>query len=159
MAVRVVQGNLLLAEADTLVNPVNCLGVQGAGLARQFRDRFPELDAEYRELCRSRLLRLGNPLLSSDGRVLWFPTKHHWRERSRLWDIDRGLQAFVQRWGDDSRSWAFPALGCGLGGLSWDDVLPRMQAKLGEVRGDALVYSPQQAPSRRTQVLGGKAEA
>ncbi|MGN6031452.1 MAG: macro domain-containing protein [Thermomicrobiales bacterium] len=60
MAVRIVQGNLLLAETDTLVNPVNCIGVQGAGLARQFRDRFPGLDAEYRAACRSGRLRLGS---------------------------------------------------------------------------------------------------
>lgn len=77
MIVRIVRGDLFASGADVLVNPVNCLGVQGAGLARQFRDRFPALDEEYREACRSGALRLGNPVLSDDGRVLWFPTKHH----------------------------------------------------------------------------------
>jgi O-acetyl-ADP-ribose deacetylase (regulator of RNase III) len=149
MAVRIVRGNLFMSDADVLVNPVNCLGVQGAGLARQFHDRYPVLDEAYRDACRSGLLRLGNPLLSEDGRVLWFPTKHHWRERSRLQDIDRGLQAFIEQWGEDPRSWAFPALGCGLGGLSWDQVRPLMEARLGEVQGEVLIYAPEKAPMHR----------
>ena len=149
MSIRIVRGDLFASGADVLVNPVNCVGVQGAGLARQFRDRFPELDAEYRAACRSGALRLGNPLLSDDGRVLWFPTKHHWRERSRLQDIDRGLQTFVEQWGEDPRSWAFPALGCGLGGLSWDQVRPLMEARLGEVQGEVLIYAPEKAPMHR----------
>jgi len=149
MTVRFVHGNLLLADADTLVNPVNCVGVQGAGLARQFREWFPELDAEYRAACRSGTLRLGHPVLSADGRVLWFPTKHHWRDRSRLPDLERGLLAFEAVWGEDLRSWAFPALGCGLGRLSWDQVGPLMEAHLGAVQGDVLIYRPEHvAPLR-----------
>lgn len=147
MALHIVHGDLFSSEADVIVNPVNCVGVQGAGLARQFLHRYAALDEEYRDACRSGRLRLGNPVLSEDGRILWFPTKHHWRERSRLSDIDRGLQSFVQRWGEDPRSWAFPALGCGLGGLQWEQILPLMEARLGRVHGEVMVYAPR-SPNR-----------
>lgn len=149
MPLRFVRGNLLLADADTLVNPVNCVGVQGAGLARQFREHFPDLDVQYRAACRLGMLTLGNPLLSADGRVLWFPTKHHWRERSRLHDIDRGLQRFVIQWGEDPRSWAFPALGCGLGGLDWRPVRQLMECHLVDVAGNVTVYQPLSADRER----------
>lgn len=143
MPIRIVRGDLFASGADVLVNPVNCVGVQGAGLARQFRDRFPELDAEYRAACRSGLLRLGNPVLSEDGRVLWFPTKQHYQDCSRIAPITAGLVTLVERWGQDpDRSWAFPALGCGLGGLSWDEVRPIMERWLGQMRGEVLMYEP-----------------
>lgn len=142
MPVRFTRGDLFASGADILVNPVNCVGVQGAGLARQFRERFPALDAEYRQACADGILMLGTPVLSSDGRVLWFPTKHHWRDRSQESDIDRGLQAFVAQWGEDPRSWAFPALGCGLGGLDWADVRPLIERRLAEVVWDVVIYEP-----------------
>ncbi|MGB3328569.1 MAG: macro domain-containing protein [Thermomicrobiales bacterium] len=135
-------GDLFASGSDVLVNPVNCVGVQGAGLARQFRERFPDLDAEYREVCRDGRLKIGGPVLSRDGSVLWFPTKHHWRDRSRMTDVVAGLLTFVDRFTDDPRSWAFPALGCGLGGLDWRHVRREMTWYLERVAGDVMVYEP-----------------
>lgn len=151
MAVHVVREDLFSSQADTIVNPVNCIGVQGAGLARQFLRRCPALDAEYREACRSGVLRLGNPVLSRDGRVLWFPTKHHWRTRARLSDIDRGLQVFAAQWGQDPRTWAFPALGCGLGRLAWEDVRPVMEKHLAGVVGEVLIVEPMSGKRPKTR--------
>ena len=84
-----------------------------------------------------------HPVLSEDGRILWFPTKQHYRDQSRNTPITAGLVTLVERWGQDpDRSWAFPALGCGLGGLAWDEVRPIMERWLGQMRGEVLIYEP-----------------
>ncbi|MGN6485742.1 MAG: macro domain-containing protein [Thermomicrobiales bacterium] len=83
--------------------------------------------------------------------MLWFPTKQHWHERSRMADIEGGLLAIEALWGEDLRSWAFPALGCGLGGLSWDQVRPLMEAHLAVVAGDVVVYEPPAPPQPRNR--------
>lgn len=40
--VELTRGNILEADADALVNTVNCVGVMGRGIALQFRKAFPE---------------------------------------------------------------------------------------------------------------------
>lgn len=129
-------GDLLKAEVDALVNPVNCVGKAGRGLALQFRTHFPENFAAYAEACRTNCLQLGSSHVFATSRpapafIINFPTKYHWRDNSRLSAIEDGLADLV----DVIRiyqiqSIAIPALGCGLGGLSWLDVRPRIVAAL-----------------------------
>ena len=49
-----VQGDLFASGCEALVNPVNCVGVMGKGLALQFRRRFPANFAAYRDSCAPR---------------------------------------------------------------------------------------------------------
>lgn len=150
--IRYVTGNILDDDAEALVNPVNCVGVMGAGLAQQFKHRFPVYDLDYRDLCESQLLVPGRVRLhrypaSGDPGCLWivsFPTKRHWRDPSELVWIDDGLYDLI-RLVDNSgiRSIALPMLGCGLGGLPWPDVLSLIKwhfSRLPDV--DARVYGP-----------------
>lgn len=54
------RGNILdETDADALVNPVNCVGVMGAGLALQFRKRYPEMFQSYREACEASKMHVG----------------------------------------------------------------------------------------------------
>lgn len=133
MPVTTIQGDIFDSQAQTLVNPVNCRGVMGGGLARVFATRYPTMLAEYRARCAAEELRPGTLHLftSSVPWVLNFPTKDHWRSPSRLAYIERGLEYFVAHyaaWG--VASIAFPRLGCGLGGLSWGAVEPVMRRYL-----------------------------
>ncbi|MBI3326663.1 MAG: macro domain-containing protein, partial [Nitrospinae bacterium] len=115
-------GDIRKQDAEALVNTVNCVGVMGRGVALQFRNVYPENYKAYRESCARReiqpgrmfvfdLNRLVNPRL-----IINFPTKRHWKGKSRLDDVRSGLQDLVkvlQQHKVDSV--AVPPLGCGLG--------------------------------------------
>jgi O-acetyl-ADP-ribose deacetylase (regulator of RNase III) len=135
--VRIIYGDLFGSRAQTWVNPVNCVGVMGKGLALSFRQRFPEMHADYCARCAAHQVRLGEPYLYAPGAAPWvlnFPTKGHWRERSRLDSIEAGLSylaGHAEAWGITSL--AMPALGCGAGQLRWDDVEPVIRRILGSL--------------------------
>lgn len=74
--------NIFESDTDVIVNPVNLEGVMGAGLAKQFREKFPLLEATYKEACKQRKfyagvvgyrspLGDGNEILISDGRAMF----------------------------------------------------------------------------------------
>lgn len=131
------------APSQTLVNPVNCVGVMGAGLALEFKRRYPAMFDAYRRNCASGLLDVGSLQLhkSPEKWVLNFPTKRHWRDPSRLEWIDAGLAKFVATYAARGiESVSLPMLGCGLGGLRWDDVRPLMERHIGALPIRVLVH-------------------
>lgn len=116
---RIINGNIFDSTADVLVNPVNCVGVMGAGLAKRFKSRFPENYQSYKVVCDLRDLRPGNYFLFSGSkpRILNFATKDHWREPSKLDWIEEGLNKLIKETWAKDLSFAFPLLGGGLGGI------------------------------------------
>ncbi len=105
----------------------------GKGLASAFKKRYPDMFKTYRELCQEKRLDIGRLWLwkASDQWVLNFPTKKHWRNPSKLSYIEAGLKKFVGQYEQRGiREIAFPRLGCGNGGLDWDDVRPLMERYL-----------------------------
>lgn len=152
------------ADAEALVNTVNCVGVMGRGIALQFKNRFEENFKAYKKACDAGSLHLGGLFVYDYGSlfnpryIINFPTKDHWRSRSRLADIDAGLDALVKEIEQRNiRSIAIPPLGCGLGGLEWNDVRPRIEralAKLPDVQ--VLVYEPAGAPKAETMARARK---
>lgn len=118
--------DIFTTTAPVLVNPVNCVGVMGAGLAKQFKEKYPRMFAEYRKQVAARRMRIGKMWVwfeDANRTIVNFPTKDHWRQKSRLDEIQLGL--------NDLRTLcqllrikhiAVPALGCGLGELNWADV-------------------------------------
>lgn len=124
----------------TLVNTVNTVGVMGAGLAKEFKRRYPELNRLYRAACQSGEFGIGYILdwRSVNGRrVLCFPTKKHWRNPSRLEYIELGLRELATM---NLEAVALPMLGCGLGGLAWVDVRALMIEYLGDLPGTYYVH-------------------
>jgi O-acetyl-ADP-ribose deacetylase (regulator of RNase III) len=149
-------GNLLDADVDALVNSVNTVGVMGKGVALQFRRAFPANYRAYVAACRRGEVELGKMFVWETGRmrprlIINFPTKAHWRAKSRLDAIEKGLadlrRVLIQR---DVESVALPPLGCGLGGLRWGDVRPRIEAALGDLPIPVLVFPPHGAPEPAT---------
>lgn len=148
--VREVTGDLLDDDAQALVNPVNCVGVMGKGLAKAFRDRWPAMFEAYREHCAIGAMLPGsvhvwaNPEPEGPRWVLNVATKNHWRDPSRIeWVADgaRELVRTARRLG--ATSLAVPALGAGLGGLSWGDVRPVMVDSLVDLhQADVRLYAP-----------------
>lgn len=151
-------GSLLGAHADALVNTVNTVGVMGKGLALQFKQAYPGNFRAYQAACKRGEVRLGRmfvyeaPNLGQPRYVINFPTKGHWRSRSRLDDIRTGLRDLRQVIADCGiRSIAVPPLGCGNGGLDWRDVRLLITAALGDLTDvRVLVYPPQEGPSPET---------
>ena len=138
-----VTGNLLDSTAQTFVNPVNTVGVMGKGLARAFKHNYPDMFAQYKHYCDDGRLDIGKLHLykTSAKWILNFPTKKHWRSKSKLEYIELGLQKFVDTYEQQGiTSIAFPQLGCGLGGLLWDDVRPVMERYLNDLPIDVFIY-------------------
>lgn len=132
--IHITSGNLLEADVDALVNTVNCVGFMGKGIALQFKQAFPENFAAYEKACHAGEVRPGRMFIFETRSMIGpkyiinFPTKRHWKGNSKMEDIESGLKALiadVDRLG--IKSIAVPPLGCGLGGLNWSDVRPRIE--------------------------------
>lgn len=139
--IRFIVGDIFSQPADVYVNPVNCAGTMGKGLALKFKECFPDINFPYVKACEARIIKPGQPALvpsRTNGRqenpwvplVCLFPTKDHWRDPSRIEWVRRGLTWCCQnqpegllKEGDHRPTWAFPLLGAGLGGLDVYDVV------------------------------------
>lgn len=136
-----VKGNIFESPAQCLVNPVNCEGVMGKGLALQFKRRFPETFKSYRAECSEFSLWIGKlHVFDENGKtIVNFPTKDTWREASKIKYIRRGLAALKEFLSSGYvKSIAIPPLGCGLGGLDWNEVKPIICQYLGSL--DVCIY-------------------
>ncbi len=143
-------GDILAAEAEALVNSVNCVGVMGRGIALQFKNAYPQNFKAYKRACDrgdvqpGRMFVFETGLLANPKYIINFPTKRHWRGKSRMEDIEAGLVALVEEIERRGiRSVALPPLGSGLGGLHWPEVRSRIEhtlSALPDVR--AVVFEP-----------------
>ena len=159
---------MFFSRMQTLTISVNCVGVMGAGLASRAKWQFPRLYVEYQKMCKERKLDLGRPqivrmekslsetLLDDVGALngtlpgtwfLLFPTKRHFRQKASMHGIKKGLEYVVthyEEWGIESL--AVPALGCGLGWLSWAHVGPLICSILQKLHIPVEVYLPLESP-------------
>lgn len=128
--------------AEGLVNPVNCQGVAGRGLALQFKERFPANDAYYRFACYLSYLQPGGvaPFCDAGTWIFNLATKNHWRKPSQLRWLRRGALQLARACDEKRiRTLALPRVGCGLGGLPWPRVRPLMVESFAPLE-DCVVY-------------------
>ncbi|HPB18254.1 MAG TPA: macro domain-containing protein [Candidatus Cloacimonas sp.] len=144
--IKVLTGDILSSSMQTKVNTVNCVGVMGKGIAKLFKLQYPEMYEDYVERCKAGEVQEGIPYLYKDifgNQILNFPTKKHWKDLSNLAIISKGLDFFIQHYHDwDINSIAFPPLGCGNGGLLWQQVGPVMYQKLSQIDIPVEIYAP-----------------
>ena len=153
--IKITQGDILKADVEALVNTVNCIGVMGRGIALQFSKAFPENSRIYKSACDKKLLHPGMMLVYDLNRfenpryIINFPTKRHWKGRSRIEDIKSGLKALIEEVHKRSiHSIAIPPLGCGLGGLDWEQVRPMIENAFESLPSiNVLLYEPAGAPA------------
>ena len=152
------QGNLLDAGTEAVVNTVNTVGVMGKGIALQFRETFPDNYKAYLDAIKRGEVKIGSMLVTKTGNlnglqyIVNFPTKEHWRNPSRIEYIEKGLVDLRKIIQDLSiQSIAVPPLGCGNGGLHWDDVRPLIEKHLGDLPAEILVYEPNAVVLQRLQ--------
>lgn len=139
-------GNIFESNMQTIVNTINCVGVMGKGIALEFKKKYPQMYKEYVGMCARGEIKPGEPYLYRDilgTSILNFPTKDHWKSPSKLSYIIDGLNWFIKNYAELSiTSIAFPPLGCGNGGLSWELVGPIMYHTLKDLPIDVEIYAP-----------------
>jgi len=160
----VVDGDMFFSQAQTLTVSVNTVGVMGKGVASRAKYQFPDVYVHYQDVCRSHKLQIGKPVLykreasfdyeladepstlenvNAETWFLLFPTKRHWRDDSKIEDIEAGLRWIVENYKKEGiKSLALPALGCGLGRLDWKDVGPLICRYLSALDIPVCVYLP-----------------
>jgi O-acetyl-ADP-ribose deacetylase (regulator of RNase III) len=152
-----VEGNLLEADVDALVNTVNEVGLMGKGIALQFREAFPVSARQYAVAARHGDVRVGHVFVTRDDSldgpkwIIHFPTKRNWRQPSQLVWVRDGLHDLVRVVREHQiESIALPPLGCGNGGLGWDDVRREIETAFAGVDGvRVMVYEPLVAEQAR----------
>lgn len=142
-------GDILCDDSEAVVNPVYCVGVIGRGLALRFRKAYPEVFKLYAEACKRGEVLPGRMFVAETGAlvpryVINFPTKRRWQDKSRMEDLEDGLDALVLLIKERKiRSISVPPLGAGLGGLDWTEVRQRIIAKMETCDGvDVTIYEP-----------------
>jgi O-acetyl-ADP-ribose deacetylase (regulator of RNase III)/uncharacterized protein YwgA len=149
-----IHGDILKSDVEALVNTVNCVGVMGRGIAMQFKNAFPENYKAYKCYCDQKKLKPGQLFVYELGRfenpkyIINFPTKNHWRGKSRIEYIQSGLQTLTEELKKRNiHSVSIPPLGCGLGGLDWNEVRPIIEeAFSGLVDLNVFLYEPGRTP-------------
>lgn len=147
--IKYVTGNLLESDAEVLVNTVNTVGVMGAGIAKQFKQKFPDMFNEYKLACRRDKLKCGGDIwpytyidMFKIKSILCIATKESWMFPSKIEWIERVLQNFVA-WADRCciKTVAFPKLGCNNGKLNWEkDVKSLMEKYLEPLEITCFIY-------------------
>jgi O-acetyl-ADP-ribose deacetylase (regulator of RNase III) len=159
VTVRLFQGDLLKQyEVDAIVNTVNCVGVMGKGIALQFKNKWPENFRRYQLACKAGEVRIGHMFVFDAGKlakpnyIINFPTKEHWRGKSKIEFIEQGLVDLISQVNQlNIKSIAVPPLGCGNGGLNWQEVRPLIEAAFSELPDvDVRLFEPTGTPSAKS---------
>jgi O-acetyl-ADP-ribose deacetylase (regulator of RNase III) len=131
---------------DVMVNTVNCVGVMGKGVAKEFKLRWPVMFEEYREKCSRGEILPGTLHVwgeDMDVTIVNLPTKRHWRDGSRYEDVESGLIAleeYLKTRGPITV--ALPPPGCGNGGLDWNVVKKMVSKHLSGVEALVTAFEP-----------------
>lgn len=143
-------GNILNETTEAVINTVNCVGIMGRGIALQFKKMYPDNFKEYAKACKKgevvpgKMFIYKNNALFNPKYIINFPTKRHWKGKSNIKDIENGLAALKNDIENLAlKSIAIPPLGCGLGGLEWNDVKYLIIEKLGGLEDvEIIIYEP-----------------
>lgn len=139
-----VQQDIFKSPAQVIVNTVNTVGVMGKGIAKRYKEIYPDMYKQYQKFCEQHLLDIGKLwIYKSDTKwILNFPTKKHWRQPSKIEYVEQGLKKFVETYEEKGiTSVSFPQLGCGNGGLDWEkEVRPLMEKYLKDLPIDVFVH-------------------
>lgn len=125
MAFRMVTGDLFDLGLPALGHGCNCVGAMGAGIAVEFKRRYPRMYLEYRRRCQHGRFQLGDIFVWEEPDLVIYnlATQPVPRPSATLAAIDTSVRAALA----DAQQRGLPRLGvprigAGLGGLDWNDV-------------------------------------
>lgn len=157
------RGNLLEDPSEALVNTVNTVGVMGKGIALQFKQAFPDVFLQYEKDCKKKEVQIGRmhvvkiDSLVGPKYIINFPTKQHWKEKSKMSYILSGLKDLIKVIKDlNIQSIAIPPLGCGNGGLEWSKVKPLIEDAFQDLQVTVHIYEPAGSPKVDEMKIGTK---
>ncbi|MGN1152446.1 MAG: macro domain-containing protein [Candidatus Gastranaerophilaceae bacterium] len=144
------KGNILQEQTEAIINTVNCVGIMGRGIALQFKNTYPNNFKAYKQACDKGEVQPGKMFVYSLGSlfnpkyIINFPTKRHWKGKSNINDIKLGLEALKQELIQYKiKSIAIPPLGCGLGGLKWEQIKPLIEQTFEDINDiEVIIYEP-----------------
>jgi len=140
--IEIKKGNIFTTNCHTIVNTINTVGIMGAGIAYEFKLRFPEMFEKYKNFCENGQIKIGNlwiyKLTKYDNEnyeyILNFPTKQHWEYPTKIEYLELGLQKFIDTYKQKGiLSIAFPLLGASKGGLSEEQSINIMKKYLKKI--------------------------
>lgn len=143
MSVKIIKGNIFTSECQSIVNTINCVGVMGAGIALEYRLRYPKMYLKYIQLCSEKKINIGLLWIykSPDKWVLNFPTKKHWKYPSKEEYLHEGLEKFCNTYKEKGiESIAFPLLGADKGGINQEKSLSIMKGYLDTIDIEVEIY-------------------
>jgi O-acetyl-ADP-ribose deacetylase (regulator of RNase III) len=149
MPIEFITGDLFAnrSHARALAHGCNCRGSMGAGVATGFRDRYPEMYAEYRRKCKAkpREFNLGDAWLWQARDQPWVfnlgTQEGVWRARASYEAIETALRSMRQQADNEGiTAIAVPRIGAGYGGLSWTKVRAVVETVFGDWSGTLYVY-------------------
>ena len=142
MSVTFKQGNIFSDLTYAIVNPVSCTGICGSGLDKVIKGKFPENYHMYRRYCDEGNLHPGSVFITGKRPVIInAAVTSRWGDPPRIEWVREVIMNVVRNLPKGYKV-AFPALGCGEGGLEWNDV-KREFNMLDREDIDAVVYEPQ----------------
>lgn len=146
--VKYVKGNLLDSTCDYICHQVNCQGAMNSGIAKQIRERFPEVYTSYKELCMTMGARrlLGTiDIVGTNANyevINIFSQYNYGYNGSRYTSYDAFANALetLRDWIEPGKTIGFPKnIGCGLGGGNWKVISALIEEILGEEY-DVYIY-------------------
>ena len=149
MPIQYVAGDLFAnsVSAEAFAHGCNCQGSMGAGIAKGFRERYPDMFEEYRLRCKAdpRLFNLGDAWLWRARNQPWVfnlgTQEGYWRSRASYEAIETALRELRRQADVESiTSIAMPRIGVGYGGLSWKKVRAIIERVFGDWKGTLYVY-------------------
>ncbi|TKJ35674.1 MAG: phosphatase [Planctomycetes bacterium B3_Pla] len=149
MSTEYVSGDLFVNRfgVEAFAHGCNCQGSMGAGIAKVFRECYPDMCEEYRRLCKStpRQFNLGDSFLWKADQKLWVfnlgTQEHYWRCRASYQAITESLEAMRRQANEEGiRSIAMPRIGAGYGGLPWNEIRPIVEHVFSDWAGKVYVY-------------------
>ncbi len=149
MTIEYVSGDIFLNryEAQALAYGCNCKGAMGAGIAKGFRERYPDMYEKYRRLCKAkpRQFNLGESLLWKTDDKPWIfnlgTQEDFWRYRAGYEAIEKALEMMKHQADQESiTNIAMPRIGAGYGDLSWNKVRPIIERVFDDWSGMLYIY-------------------
>ena len=149
MSTEYVSGDLFVNRfnAQAFAHGCNCKGAMGTGIAKSFRERYPDMYEDYRRRCKSepREFNLGDCFLWKADHKPWVfnlaTQEHYWRCRASYQAIKESLETMKRQPDEEGiRSIAMPRIGAGYGGLSWNKIRPIAEQVFNSWPGKLYVY-------------------
>lgn len=131
--IKIVQSDILQSDKDIIGHQVNCLGVMGAGVAKQVKAKYSETFLEYKKICdvykENKEELMGHVYMAhnSDGKIIAnvFSQLDVGRNERKT-DYKKlkvGLKKVYEYAKENNLSVALPyKIGCGLAGGNWNIV-------------------------------------